>query len=270
MTLIPQRNGITISAFDFQKSIVLDKLNNKILQIENLFLLNNIILEDNYKINIQITNKGDWSIIFNIKNEISKNIITTLCEDIKLKYLEINKIVLKNLYLEEIYFDKIIKRSAFSFHQNDESIRKILYDNIYKFVLSKDFKKIIFLGGEMYLYGTIINSDQKYFYSDYKSIVDDTLNNDINSKYVKLIDYEDRDIKIESGDLILVNNGKTGLGVNLCQKILENEYELIIIISCNNKSFEHDYKILNMKYKIINKFEIFTNYLINLIILQKS
>lgn len=268
MTLAPQRNGITISAFDFKKSIVLDELNNKILQIENLFLLNNIILEDNDKMNIQITNMGDWSIIFNIKNEISKNIITSLYEDIKLKYLEINKIVFKNLYLEEIYFDKIIKRSAFSFHQNDESIREILYDNIYKFVLLNNFTKIIFLGGEMYLYGTIINTDKKYFYSDYKSIVDDTINNNINSKYVKLIDYEDKDIKIESGDLILVNNGKTGLGINLCQKILENEYEWIIIISCNNKSFEKDYKILNMKYKIINKLEIFTNYLINLIFLQ--
>lgn len=266
--LVSQRNGITISTFDFQKSIVLDELNNKILEIENLFLLNNIILENNDKINIQITNTNDWSIIFNLKNEITTNIITTLYEDIKLKYLEINKIVLKNLYLEEIYFDKIIKRSAFSFHQNDENIRKILYDNIYKFVFSKNFKKIIFLGGEMYLYGKIIDADQKYFYSDYKSIVDDTILNNINSKYVKLIDYADKSIKIESGNMILVNNGKSGLGINLCQKILENEYEWIIIISCNNKSFENDYKILNMKYKIINKLEIFTNYLINLIFLQ--
>ena len=266
--LLPQRNGITISTFDFQKSIVLDELNNKILEIENLFLLNNIILENNDKINIQITNTNDWSIIFNLKNEITTNIITTLYEDIKLKYFEINKLVLKNLYLEEIYFDKIIKRSAYSFHQNDESIRKILYDNIYKFALSKNFKKIIFLGGEMYLYGKIIDTDQKYFYSDYKSIVDDTVHNNINLKYVKLIDYENKDIKIESGDMILVNNGKSGLGINLCQKILENEYEWIIIISCNNKSFENDYEILNMKYKIINKLEIFTNYLINLIFLQ--
>ena len=264
INLVPQRNGITISAFDFEKSIVLDELNNKILQIENLFLINNIILENDDKINIQITNLSDWSLIFKIKNEIYKNIITTLCADIKLKYLEINKKVLKNLYLEEIYFNKKIKRSAISFHQNDENIRKILYDNIYKFVLTKDFKKIIFLGGEMYLFGIIINSDQKYFYSDYKSIVDDTIINDINSKYVKLIDYTDKNIKIECGDLILVNNGKSGLGINLCEKILENNYKWIIIISCNNKSFENDYKLLNKKYKIINKLEIFTNYLINL------
>ena len=68
MNLAPQRNGITISTFDFEKSIVLDELNNKILQIENLFLVNNIILENDDKINIQITNSSDWSLIFNIKN----------------------------------------------------------------------------------------------------------------------------------------------------------------------------------------------------------
>jgi co-chaperonin GroES (HSP10) len=85
-----------------------------------------------------------------------------------------------------------------------------------------------------------------------------------------LVNYEDKKINIKNGDIILINNGKSGLGSNLCKKILENDYEWIVIISCNNKSFEKDYKILNVKYKIINKFEIFTNYLINLIFLQKN
>ena len=30
-------------------------------------------------------------------------------------------------------------------------------------LIELSFKKIIFLGGEMYLFGIIINSDQKYF-----------------------------------------------------------------------------------------------------------
>ncbi len=270
MYLQPQRNGITISTFDFEKSIVLEELNKKIIIIENLFMKNNIILENNEKINIQITNLGDWSINFSIKKDLLQNIINFLNEDIKLKYLEINKIVIKNSYLEEIYFNKIIKRSAYSFHQNDENIRKILYDNIYKFILSIKFNEIIFIGGEMYLFGTIINSEKKYFYSDYKSIVDDTIINDINSNYVELVNYEDKKINIKNGDIILINNGKSGLGNNLCKKILENDYEWIVIISCNNKSFENDYKILNIKYKIINRFEIYTNYLINLIFLQKN
>ena len=254
MYLQPKRNGITISTFDFQKSIVLEELNNKIIIIINLFIINNIILENNDRINIQITNLGDWSINFSIKKDLSQNIITLLNEDIKLKYLEVNKIVLKNLYLEKIYFYKIIKRSAYSFHQNDENIRKILYYNLYKFISSITFNEIIFLGGEMYLFGTIINSEKKYFYSDYKSIVDDTINNNINSNDVELVNYEDKKINIKNGDIILINNGKSGLGSNLCKKILENDYEWIVIISCNNKSFEKDYKILNVKYKIINKF----------------
>ncbi len=270
MYLQPQRNGITISTFDFEKSIVLEELNKKIIIIENLFMKNNIILENNDKINIQITNLGDWSINFSIKKDLLQNIINFLNEDIKLKYLEINKIVIKNSYLEEIYFNKIIKRSAYSFHQNDENIRKILYTNLYKFILSIKFNEIIFIGGEMYLFGTIINSEKKYFYSDYKSIVDDTIINDINSNYVELVNYEDKKINIKNGDIILINNGKSGLGNNLCKKILENDYEWIVIISCNNKSFENDYKILNIKYKIINRFEIYTNYLINLIFLQKN
>ena len=51
-------------------------------------------------------------------------------------------------------------------------------------------------------------------------------------------------------------------------KKLFNKCETIADIEKTNEILLYKYKIINTKYKIINKLEIFTNYLINLIFLQ--
>ncbi len=175
-------------------------------------------------------------------------------------YLEINNIIYKN----DKYIDNLnsinIKRQFNSFHQNDDIIKKYLYqfilENIPKFI-----DNLILFGGEMYGFCKLIKSNNLYAYSDFESIIDDTIYNSYsniyNTKIINHINYDkyNYDLNINN-PIIICNTSKSGLKNNLSTQINKINAELIFIISCNYKSFLNDYKILSKKYKIIKNLEI--------------
>lgn len=213
-------------------------------------------------ITIQLTNMDDLSLIFVCSDFDALNIqhivnITPL----NTKYLCINNIIFINHRLRETYFDTIIYRNTNSFHQCDENIRTRLYNEI-KMLFMQQYDFVIFIGGEMYIYGKLFDKS-KIFYSDYMSIVDDTKIN-IDCKHIYHTDYLHTILTIPEhtyiyGSAILINNSN-GLGVQLCNQIIEHNISYIYIISCKHKCVINDYHILKHKYTL-NKFtKIKSNY----------
>ncbi len=102
----------------------------------------------------------------------------------------------------------------------------------------------------MYIFQNIINYRHLYAYSDFNSIVDDTIlnNNNKNNVNIKLIDYSN--FKFNNNlrnSLTICNTSKNGLDKNICSQINSNK---LIIISCNKKSFNKDHHILKNNYNI--------------------
>lgn len=225
------------------------------------FLLNNL---DNYNINVEIhgndfTHNYGINIINDIKINLDKLIQDKLC-----KYIEINKNILKQELFEEIILENIlIKRNAKSFHQNDDLIRKIIHEKIYAEIdnYKIKFDNLVCLGGEMYIYGKILENFYNfgYFFSDTKSIIDDSkINIDKLHKKIELINYEKDTIfdKINKNEnLLIINISKSGLKKNLGYQVLSHKFNKIIYISCNQKSFLNDFLILENQYKIYKYIE---------------
>jgi hypothetical protein len=197
------------------------------------------------------------NIILSVKN---RAVVWNFITDDKCLYLEINgRIIKKSKFREIIFGNYYVTRYNHSFHQNDNNLRTIIHE----FVVSNYLKttNLVCIGGEMYIYGLILSKfyDIGYFYSDYDSIVDDTCDNlkilkNIKKIIVKKIDYDKDDISKDDTHnyQFVINNGKQGIGINLCNQILRISPKQIIIISCNKKSFTRDYQILKKKY-IINQ-----------------
>ena len=55
--------------------------------------------------------------------------------------------------------------------------------------------------------------------------------------------------------------------INICNNIMKNNIDTVIVISCNNKSFERDYNCLSKNYKIIERIKLLY---VNIIILENG
>jgi len=257
--LIPSRNKIFVST-NINKNIVDDSIKQN---INNLVNMNNITIVSisNKKLIVIHNNK------INIKNNYNIEFIS--------KIITNNKIITEIIYVNEIPYK--IKRHLNSFVQPDNTIRFLIHNTIYRFVSNYIFvSKIkfnlgVFIGGEMYIYGKILDNfvKNKIYYSDYESLIFDAQLNDSQLNKYYLIDYQNPQCldKIkENNSLIICNVSKSGLGKKLCNQLNNIKNKYLILIECSNKALNND--LLNLyNYNILYKFKYFTNYEIFIIIL---
>jgi len=191
-------------------------------------------------------------------------------------YLEINKKVIHNgLFIDVIKINELdnndeldnneldisISYNPKSFIQPDDTIR---YGFIHYLLLErKDILqeniKLFLIGGECVLFGKLFNKNHKTFYTDFESIYNDCKYN--HPEYqTHLINYNTCNIAFGINSIIIANTGYQGLGINLSNNILLSQCHYIYIISCNENSFQKDFKILSGNYKIDSVLEIKTNY----------
>lgn len=164
----------------------------------------------------------------------------------------------------------IIYRNPNTFNQPDDTIRSVLYNLLDGIINKQDNKSLTCIGGEMYIFSKILSYTSGYFYTDFPSIYDDTLLNIPKYKpaNISLVNYDTCTIPSPPTYFLIANTSFNGLGANLAKQITEKGYEMILIISCNCKSFARDYLILSEQYQIINRFIIKTNYQVELICLS--
>lgn len=189
-----------------------------------------------------------------------------------LTYFKINNNVIKNDFMYELFFNNYIIRSACSFHQNDNNIRVKLYHCIINDI--KYVKNMYYIGGEMYLFGKILNDRYEfgYFYSDFESIILDCyMNNNYFNNEIFLVDYTNCELFSPNDNdtkCVIINIGKNGIRKHLCNELIRLNFDTIFIISCHEKNFTKDYDILKAYYKICKYYSFTTNYTINLFVLE--
>jgi len=197
---------------------------------------------------------------------IKDDIIKILIQDKTLKYIEINKTILKDEKMIEVINSNKIEYNSRSFRQSDDSIKNEIY-KILSETLSN--KKICFVGGEMVFYKALLNPSEYIMYTDYESIYLDSISNGNLNTF--LIDYDKDQLKrIDSDFILIANTSKGGLGKNLAKSISELDLNQIVIISCNKKSFQRDFIILKEKYFISMEYELKTNMSVWIIFLYKN
>lgn len=210
------------------------------------------------------TTKDSWSLKYD--DNVGDDIIKILIKDQTLKYININNIVLKNTNMIEKINKFCIHYNHLSFRQSDDSIKFELYRILKKEIVTK---YICFVGGEMVFYKALLNPIQYIMYTDYESIYKDSILN--GNLYTYLINYETDKLKqIEHNYVLIANTSKSGLGKNLSKSITELDLNMLVIISCNKKSFQKDLLILKEKYSIVKRFELKTNYTVDVIFLYNN
>ena len=237
--------------FDVE-DFVIGKLNEKFQSLQYKFYTefeaNNIIIDEIIKIKTHLTDQ--------IADEINTDQIT-------------NQIAIN------------VKRHLNSFYQTDESIRKKIHEIIYNFVninLQKTSNSVvIFLGGEMYIYGLLFDKlfDKKMYITDTESINDDAILNDPSDDSIyNLTNYKTKNFLlnittkyIANIDLLLSNISKTGLGEQICDQINIIKPKCLILITCNFKVTQRDINMLKL-YKVIKFIKISTNYDVFITILE--
>lgn len=254
--LNPSRNSYLFEGF-----INYDIINFQVK--EKINFLKEIGFQFEKKCEIKCTSES-WSIKYD--DNIDNPILKILIDEQNLKYIEINKTIKKNEKMIEMINSIPIKYNPLSFRQSDDSIRneiyKILEENVYK-------KKIYFIGGEMIFYKVLLNPSEYIMYTDFLSIYEDSIQNGNLNTF--LIDYDkDTLLKKESDYILIANTSKSGLGENLAKSILSIELDQIVIISCNKKSFQRDFIILEQKYSINKVYELKTNYIVYIYFLYKK
>jgi hypothetical protein len=251
--LIPSRNKIFVTS-NINISIIDDSIKQNIqflLNLNNITIIslanNKLIVIYNNKINI----KNNYNIQFISKSQIH------------------NKIISEIIYVNEIPYK--IKRHLNSFVQPDNTIRFLVHNTIYRFISKIKINLGVFIGGEMYIYGKILDNfvKNKIYYSDYESLIIDAKLNDSQLNKYYLIDYLNpkclNKIK-DSNSIIICNVSKSGLGINLCKQLNNIKTKYLILIECSNKALNNDLIYL-YNYTILHKFRYFTNYEIFIIIL---
>lgn len=189
---------------------------------------------------------------------------TKLFDTFNVAYLEINNNVIKNNKFLIMIKDKIIFRQYNTFHQTDDNICERIYDIIIKF--GNNYNNLILLGGEMYVFSQILTYKNLLCYSDFQSIVDDTQFNLDTNENIYFVDYDKLNLDYNKNNTCLIaNTGKSGMGQNICNNIIKNNIATVIVISCNNKSFERDYNYLSKNYKIIERIKLLY---VNIIVLE--
>lgn len=165
-----------------------------------------------------------------------------LCNEKLKNYLRSNKFIERKTYsfdLSEITIDGIkIYKEENTFHQNDDNIQKELYKILLP-ILKMQHKNVLFIGGECYVFSSIVNAKNIYCYSDSQSIINSCHKN-IENAVSKLVDYNNFHIPNIKYDLCILNVGIKGLGKFLSNYISELQIKEKYYISCNGKSFIKD------------------------------
>lgn len=195
-------------------------------------------------------------------------------DDIK-KIIEYNKIsIYRLIYLEHyinlktkpiVYINELYKcqytinsniytvlYNPLSFRQPDDNIQEHINHKLINLIINID--NIVFIGGDMTLFGKFLNYKKGLFLTNMLSIRDDAIRNlqiDNINKICKLVDYDRDDIKTiiynfigDEKYCIICNTGVSGLGNHLALEINKCLPNFIIIISCSSKSFSKDRQIL--------------------------
>lgn len=176
-------------------------------------------------------------------NQIQEYIHThTFSNDINITLQSSENGVITNGDVIETFYGYSIIRSFDTFHQNDDNIRKALYEKLFP-ILKIKRKNVLLIGGECYLYSVLCNADNIYCYSDdEKIILDCKRNNSFHfSVRSELIDYSTINLPHIEFDLCILNVSKKGLGKHLSKIVsLLSSTCKTYYISCNEKSFLKD------------------------------
>lgn len=252
----PARNSYLFEGF-----IDFDIINTQVIEKINFLIQINFPLIRKCEIR---TTCESWMLKYD--GCIDDDIIKILIKDETLKYIQINNLLIRNENMIEKIDNHIIHYNRMSFRKSDDSIRFELYRILKREINSK---YLYFIGGEMVFYKVLLNPLEYIMYTDYESIYKDSLLNGNQNTF--LINYDtDKLKKVDSNYTLIANTSKSGLGVNLAKSILELDLNYIVIISCNKKSFQRDFLILKQKYFISKKFELKTNYIVDVIFLYKT
>ena len=218
------------------------------------------------------TTETTWMLKYD--GECEKDIIEKIMEDCNLVYLEINKTIFRNEFMEEKINNVLIKYNPLSFRQSDDSIKYKIYEILKEYGKFKHIycQNLYFIGGEMVFYSKLFqNLNQVYMITDYETIYEDAKRNSAKYDKIFMIDYDkDELIRPESIDnfTLIANTSKQGLGKKLSEEIVKLGIQTVFIISCNQKSFYKDFEILKKKYVINKTFEIKTNYIVTIYLLK--
>jgi tRNA/tmRNA/rRNA uracil-C5-methylase (TrmA/RlmC/RlmD family) len=256
--LIPTRNKIHVSS-------------NIDLDIVDISIKKNFQFLENYNdITIVSLSENKIIVIYNKKNNIE--LIQPNIKFIHKTKID-NKIITEKIIVNEIPYN--IKRHLKTFVQPDNTIRQLVHNTVYRFVSKLKINLGVFIGGEMYIYGKILDNfiKKKIYYSDYESIIHDAKLNDIKKSEYYLINYQEPRClnsilnKInDNNSIIICNVSKQGLGQKLCNQINIIKSKYLILIECSKKSLITDINYLS-NYKILFNFNYKTNYEIFIIIL---
>lgn len=246
----PSRNKIVSTITNLSNSIKL--VNTYIFQffqylqelefITELFDDDTIELQGNeFNVGLKIMTKINIKVDFLLK-----------CDRFCISYFQINDAIYINNYYKCRMNDIIIYRSFDTFHQNDDIVRYYLYTIIQ---IKEKINNLILIGGEMYGFHKLIESNNLYCYCYCKNRIDDTYKNIDISEYdlidIKQIKYCDIELKYLEDTYIICNNGKKGLEEKLCMELIKVKAKKIFIISCNKKSFIRDYAFLKSTYNLV-------------------
>jgi hypothetical protein len=183
----------------------------------------------------------------------------SLCNEELQKYIRNNSFVEGETYTLD-FFEKLdenfknITRSENTFHQNDDNIRNELY-KILTPIFDKKYENVLLIGGECYIFGSLVNAKNIYSYSDSSFIVKDckrNLNIYGGNIETELVNYGDVAIRNIEYDLCILNVSKKGLGKHLSSLINGLKIKQKYYISCNEKSFKIDGFAPIQKWEIRN------------------
>ena len=237
-----KRNKITFTGINVNKDLCNDTL------IFWLTYYKPIIFE-NHTYEFQVSNSGQIGI--HIRPEINTQNLNL--ENEKLVYFKNGEKILKNGLFVDTIFEKIIYRSPETFHQTCDYLRYNIY-NIIMNCTPLD-SSLLLIGGECYLYSKLIDAKNIDVYSDYESIIRDTVYNN-SSACVNLVNYDTITLDTTKNyDFAILNVSKSGLGVRLCNELIKMSTHIkkFIYISCNEKSFKRDHSLLCTAFKLDNR-----------------
>jgi len=182
-----------------------------------------------------------------------------------------NRMIDETIFIDDVAYK--IHRHLLTFNQSDDTVRTLLHNMVYRVIASyhghSDGRsgQCVLIGGEMYLYGKILNSffKSKVYISDTQNIIHDSMANDPNSTRSSyyLVDYHH--VLFNWADILpnsvaICNVSKKGLGANLCKQIIKIRPRQLLVIWCNHMALKRDSNTLQSCYNLINIFRYHTNY----------